>query len=90
MQNAYRTVQRLEGRHLVIDLPSDFPETGTAEIIVLPLDPTDEAAGRLLMREWLARAWGCAPDFPDRPEQPPHNTREFSRVPGLQLEDWQT
>jgi hypothetical protein len=40
MQNAYRTVQRLEGHHLVIDLPNDFPETGTAEIIVLPLDPT--------------------------------------------------
>lgn len=26
---------------------------------------------RLLMREWLARAWGCAPDFPDRPDQLP-------------------
>ena len=71
MQTAYRIVKRLESRHLVIDLPADFPETGEAEIIVLPLDTADEAAGRLLMREWLDRAWGCAPDFPDRPEQPP-------------------
>ena len=71
MQTAYRIVKRLESRHLVIDLPADFPETGEAEIIVLPLDTADEAAGRLLMREWLARAWGCAPDFPDLPEQPP-------------------
>lgn len=71
MQTAYRIVKRLQSRHLVIDLPADFPETGEAEIIVLPLDTADEAAGRLLMREWLAYAWGCAPDFPDRPEQPP-------------------
>jgi hypothetical protein len=70
MQSAYRIVKRLENRHLVIDLPADFPETAEAEIIVLPLDTANEAAGRLLMREWLARAWGCAPDFPDRPEQP--------------------
>lgn len=70
MQIAYRIVKRLENRHLVIDLPADFPETTEAEIIVLPLDTADEAAGRLLMREWLDRAWGCAPDFPDRPEQP--------------------
>jgi hypothetical protein len=71
MQSAYRIVKRLENRHLVIDLPADFPETAEAEIIVLPLDTADEATSRLLMREWLARAWGCAPDFPDRPEQPP-------------------
>ncbi len=71
MQNAYRTVQRLEGRHLVINLPIDFPKSGDAEIIILPLDSTDEATGRLLMREWLAHAWGCAPDFPDRPDQLP-------------------
>ncbi|MDG4594563.1 MAG: hypothetical protein P9F75_02540 [Candidatus Contendobacter sp.] len=71
MQSAYRIVKRLENRHLVIDLPADFPETAEAEIIVLPLDTADEATGRLLMREWLDRAWGCAPDFPDRPEQPP-------------------
>jgi len=70
MQSAYRIVKRLENRHLVIDLPADFPETAEAEIIVLPLDTANEAAGRLLMREWLARAWDCAPDFPDRPEQP--------------------
>ena len=71
MQNAYRTVKRLEGHHLVIDLPIDFPKTGDAKIIILPLDSTDEATGRLLMREWLARAWGCAPDFPGRPDQLP-------------------
>jgi hypothetical protein len=71
MQSAYRTVQQLEGHHLIIDLPSDFPKTGAAEIIILPLDPVDETAGRLLMREWLARAWGCAPDFPNRPAQLP-------------------
>lgn len=56
MQSAYRTMQQLEGHHLIIDVPSDFPKTGAAEIIILPLDPVDETAGRLLMREWLARA----------------------------------
>jgi hypothetical protein len=68
MQIAYRIVKRLENRHLVIDLPADFPENTEAEIIVLPLDTADEAVGRLLMREWPDRAWGCAPDFPDCPE----------------------
>jgi hypothetical protein len=71
MQNAYRTVKRLEGDHLLIDLPSDFPKTGDAEVIILPLDSIDETMGRLVMREWLARAWGCAPDFPDRPDPLP-------------------
>ena len=71
MQTAYRIVKRLESHQLVIDLPADFPEATEAEIIVLPLDMTDEATSRLLMREWLERAWGCAPDFPDRPEQLP-------------------
>ncbi len=71
MQTAYRILKRLENRQLVIDLPADFPENGEVEIIILPLDTTDETAGRLLMHEWLNRAWGCAPDFPDRIEQPP-------------------
>lgn len=25
---------------------------------------------------WLSAAWGCAPDFPDRPPQPPLQARE--------------
>lgn len=71
MQNVYRIMQPLKGRHLVIDLPSDFPETGVAEIIILPLDSSHESPDRQLMTEWLNRAWGCAPDFPDRPEPLP-------------------
>jgi len=71
MQSAYRPVKRLEGHHLVIDLPTDFPETGDAEVIILSLDTIDEVAGQFLMREWLTRAWGCAPDFPDRPDPLP-------------------
>ena len=77
MQSAYRTVKRLEGHHLVIDLPNDFPKTGEAEVmIILSLDTIDEIAGQLLMREWLSRAWGCVPDFPDRPEQLPLDSVE--------------
>ncbi|MBI5330575.1 MAG: DUF2281 domain-containing protein [Betaproteobacteria bacterium] len=26
---------------------------------------------------WLNQAWGCAPDFPDRPTQPPHGEVPF-------------
>jgi hypothetical protein len=76
MQSAYRTVKRLEGHHLVIDLPTDFPKTGHAEVIILSLDASDEGVGQILMREWLTRAWGCASDFPDRPDQLPLDSVE--------------
>jgi Protein of unknown function (DUF2281). len=28
------------------------------------------------MQEWLAEVWGSALDFPDRPQQPPLESRE--------------
>jgi hypothetical protein len=27
--------------------------------------------GRVASPDWVGRAWGAAPDFPDRPAQPP-------------------
>jgi hypothetical protein len=71
MQRSYRTMQQLKGHHIMIDLPADFPENCTAEIAVLPLNPTNETAPPLSMREWLDRAWGCVPDFPDRTKSLP-------------------
>jgi len=56
MQKAYRTMQQLKDHHLMIDLPADFPENCVAEIAVLPLNPTNETAPPLSMREWLDRA----------------------------------
>jgi hypothetical protein len=45
-------------------------------VIILSLDASDEGVGQILMREWLTRAWGCASDFPDRPDQLPLDSVE--------------
>lgn len=56
---------------LSIDLPTDFPAKGVAEIIVLPLHQTHETVPALSMNNWLDRAWGCVPNFSDRPNALP-------------------
>jgi hypothetical protein len=70
MQTAYRVIQRLQGHRVTIELPADFPECSAIDIIVLPHAQSQEAPP-LTTENWLASVWGSAPDFPDRPEQPP-------------------
>jgi hypothetical protein len=60
--HAHRVIQSLSGDTVTIHLPPEFSGCRQAEIIVLPLDE----ARPISMQEWLAKAWGAIPDFPDR------------------------
>ena len=68
MQTAYRITQPLQGHHVTIELPADFPECSAVDIIVLA---QSQEAPPLTTENWLASVWGSSPNFPDRPEQPP-------------------
>lgn len=60
---AHRTIQPLNGLHVQFDLPAEFANCQTAEIIVLPVSSTSKA------ETWEARVLAVAgtlsDDFPD-------------------------
>ena len=70
--HAYRIIQPLSGDTVTVHLPPEFNGCKQAEIIVLPI----EESMTISTREWLAKAWGSIPDFPDRLNQPPMDSVE--------------
>ena len=76
MQTAYRVVKRLQNHSVTIELPADFPEGTEVDIIVLASPRARPLPPSMTIESWLSSVWGSAPDFPDRPEQPPLNAIE--------------
>lgn len=80
MTYAYRAIQRLNSSHVEMDLPNTFVKGHEIEIIVLPLEISNIPSEQQRMNEWLAEVWGCAPDFPDRPPQPPIDEQIITNI----------
>lgn len=65
MPQALRLICPVQDKKVRIDLPPDFPDTGSVEVIILPLPPAEAADSDMATQEWLRDVWACVPNFPD-------------------------
>ncbi len=74
--HAIRKIIAPVGRRVSVELPEDWPETASAEVIVLPLESAAPMKPAISFDEWMDMTWGSLPDFPDRFPQGEYEIRK--------------
>lgn len=72
---AIRKFVDVTGSSVTIDLPPDW-HLKKAEVIVLPIDESGEAAQKESWESFVGRTMGSIPDFPDRFPQGEYEARQ--------------
>lgn len=73
---AIRKIVSPVGRLVSVELPEDWPESASAEVIVFPVESSSPPEHKLSFSEWMDLTWGSIPDFPDRFPQGEYEIRK--------------